>query len=94
MKKLNGVLIGCGGIARRHLAALADLPHVNIAAVCDLSAARAEATAERFKVPKWYSNYDQMLAEVDPSLVHITTPAIVAFPYSQSLSYCGTKCLM
>jgi predicted dehydrogenase len=74
MKNLTGVLIGCGGIAREHLAAVAKLSHVKIAAVCDLSAARAEATAERFDIAKWYSNYERLLAEVDPDLVHITTP--------------------
>lgn len=74
MDRLTGVLIGCGGIARRHLAALAELPHVEVAAVCDLSAARAEATAERFGIAKWYSNYQRLLAEVNPNLVHITTP--------------------
>jgi predicted dehydrogenase len=74
MDELTGALIGCGGIARRHLGALAELPHVEVAAVCDLSAARAEATAERFGIAKWYSNYQQMLAEVKPNLVHITTP--------------------
>src|SRR5260370_39995234 len=74
MKKLTGVLIGCGGIARRHLAALAELPQVKVAAVCDLSAARAEATAERFGIAKWYSNHQRLLAEVNPNLVHITTP--------------------
>src|SRR5947207_2088006 len=31
MDKLTGVLIGCGGIARRHLAALAELPQVEVA---------------------------------------------------------------
>jgi predicted dehydrogenase len=74
MDKLTGVLIGCGGIARRHLAALAELPQVEVLAVCDLSAARAEATAERFGIAKWYSNHQRLLAEVNPNLVHITTP--------------------
>jgi predicted dehydrogenase len=74
MEKLVGVLIGCGGIARRHLTAIAELPHVEVAAVCDTSAARAEATAERFGIAKWFSSSRQLLAEVNPNLVHITTP--------------------
>src|SRR5215470_6253982 len=74
MAKLTCALIGCGAIARRHLASLADLPDVEVAAVCDLSAARAEATAERFAIAKWYSSYEQLLSEINPNLVHITTP--------------------
>jgi predicted dehydrogenase len=74
METITSVLVGCGGIARRHLSALAELPNVKVAAVCDLSAVRAEATAERFGIARWYSNYQQLLAEMNPNLVHITTP--------------------
>ena len=40
-------------IAREHLAALAEMPNADVAAVCDISAARAEATAERFGIANW-----------------------------------------
>jgi len=79
MTKLTSVLIGCGAIAREHLSALAQLKDVEVAAVCDLSPARAEATAERFGVPKWYSGYEQMLGQIRPDLVHITTPPSAHF---------------
>src|SRR6476646_7187101 len=74
MQKLTGALIGCGTIAREHLVAVSELENVRMVAVCDLSAARAEATAERFGVEKWYSNYQKLLTDIRPDLVHITTP--------------------
>ena len=89
MEKLTSVLIGCGGIARRHLAALADLRHVEVAAVCDLSAARAEATAERFGIAKWYSCYQELLREIKPDLVHITTPPTSHFPIAKACLAAG-----
>lgn len=93
MEKLSGVLIGCGGIARWHLSALAELPHVEVTAVCDLSPARAEATAERFGVRKWYSSYQQLLAEVNPSLVHITTPPASHYPIAKACLAAGLNVL-
>jgi predicted dehydrogenase len=93
MEKLSAVLIGCGGIARWHLSALAEMPQVEVAAVCDLSAARAEATAERFGVAKWYSNYQQLLAEINPSLVHITTPPASHFPIARACLGAGLNVL-
>ena len=54
MQKLSGAIIGCGAIACEHLAALADKENARVAAVCDISAARAEAIAERSAVNKWY----------------------------------------
>jgi predicted dehydrogenase len=74
MGKLRSVLIGCGAIAREHLAALNQLGTVDVAAVCDLSKARAEAMAERFAVPEWSSSYRSILERVGPDVVHITTP--------------------
>ena len=74
MPKRLAVLIGTGAIAREHLTVLADMQDVEVAAVCDLSAARAEATAERFGVKKWYTSHSAMLKDTSPDFVHITTP--------------------
>jgi len=74
VRRLKSVLVGCGAIAREHLAALAGLSNVEVAALCDLSAARAEATAERFGIARHYLNYNQMIAEIRPDVVHVTTP--------------------
>ncbi len=83
MGKLRGAIIGCGTIAREHLAAIAELNNVEIAALCDLSAARAEATAERFGVATWYTNHEQLLADIRPDLVHVTTPPSSHFPIAR-----------
>ena len=93
MEKLSCVVIGCGAIARWHLSALAELPQVEVAAVCDLSAARAEATAERFGVAKWYSSHQQLIAEMKPSLVHITTPPSSHFAIAKACLAAGLNVL-
>src|SRR5258708_4173113 len=74
MGKLTGAVVGCGAIAREHLSAIAELDDVEVAAVCDLSAARAEAAAERFGIARWYTSHGELLADLRPDLVHITTP--------------------
>jgi predicted dehydrogenase len=93
MKSLKGALIGCGAIAREHLAALAGLKKVEVVAVCDISAAKAEAAAERFGVPKWYSDYKQLITELRPDLVHITTPPSSHFPIAKSCLSAGLNTL-
>ena len=52
MGKLKGVVIGCGAIAREHLTVLREFDNVEVVAVCDISAARAEAAAERFGIAR------------------------------------------
>ena len=83
MKKATAVLIGCGAIAREHLGALEDLDNVEVLAVCDLSAAKAEATSERFKIAAWFTDHKVMLDKHRPDLVHITTPPSSHFAIAQ-----------
>lgn len=71
---MKAVLIGAGAIAREHLGALQSVPGVEVAGICDLSPVLAEATAEQFRIPRWFTDHKKMLAEVVPELVHVTTP--------------------
>jgi predicted dehydrogenase len=76
---MRAALIGTGRIAREHLGAIATLPGIEMAAVCDLSAAAAQATAERFGVSRWYTDHRALLSQVRPDVVHVTTPADTHF---------------
>jgi predicted dehydrogenase len=71
---MKAALIGAGQIARQHLACLQELEGVQIGAVCDLSPATAECAAERFRIPRWYTDHREMLAAERPDVVHVTTP--------------------
>jgi predicted dehydrogenase len=71
---VRAALIGAGQIARQHLACLKTLPGVEIAAVCDLSPATAEAAAERYGATAWFTSHRAMLEKVRPDVVHVTTP--------------------
>jgi predicted dehydrogenase len=71
---VKAALIGAGQIARQHLACLRALPGVELAAVCDLSPATAEAAAERYGVQTWFTDHRAMLEKVRPDVVHVTTP--------------------
>lgn len=89
MGKLTGVLIGCGAIAREHLTVLAEMNNVEIVAVCDISTARAEAAAERFGIARWYTNHRELLGDLQPDLVHITTPPASHFPIAKDFLAAG-----
>jgi predicted dehydrogenase len=67
-------LIGAGQIARHHLACLRTLPGVELAAICDLSPAAAEAAAERYGARAWFTDHRAMLETARPDVVHVTTP--------------------
>ena len=71
---MKAALIGAGQIARQHLACLKTLPGVELAAICDLSPATAEAAAERYGITAWFTDHRAMLEKARPDVVHVTTP--------------------
>ena len=70
-----------------------NLENVQVAAVCDLSAARAEATAERFGILKWGLDYKSLIDDVRPDLVHITTPPTSHFSIAKNCLAAGCNLL-
>ena len=71
---MKAALIGAGQIAKQHLSCLRTLPGVELAAICDLSPAAAEAAAERYGVRSWFTDHRAMLEKARPDVVHVTTP--------------------
>ena len=91
---LKAAIIGTGYIAREHLDALSALPGVEIVGVCDLSPTMAEATAEEFSAGGWYTSHADMLAEVRPDVVHVTTPPASHVPLARAALEAGAHVLV
>ena len=72
-KRLRVGLLGAGYILQAHAKALQALPHVEIAAVCDVSRGRAEAAAASFGIPGVFTSLAEMLKSgIDA--VHVLVP--------------------
>jgi predicted dehydrogenase len=71
---MKALIVGAGAIARQHLSCLSKMPSVEVVGICDLSAATARATAERFNFPLWSTDFEGLLSDLDPDIVHVTTP--------------------
>ena len=63
-KRVRVGVIGAGGMCNSvHLPSLRDMDDVEVVALCDLVEEKARRTAEKFKVPKTYVSYHQMIAQ-------------------------------
>ena len=72
MKKLRIGFIGAGRRANlAHYPSLAEMPDVEIAAICDLRKDRLEATADKYGVKNRFTDYKQMLEKTDLDAVYI-----------------------
>ena len=86
-EKVRVAFIGAGKQANwRHYPSVASLPDVEIAALCDLDAEKAQETAKRWGVRKTYTDYEAMLREIEPQAVYIIMgPQVVYEPVSYAL---------
>lgn len=66
-------VIGLGEIGQAHCDALASLPHVEVVAVADLDAARADATAARLGATA-HTDHRDLLERARPDAVVVATP--------------------
>ena len=91
---MKAALIGAGQIAKQHLACLKELEGVEVGAVCDLSPATAAAAAERFGVPRWFTDHREMLEAERPDVVHVTTPPSSHFPLATAALGAGAHVIV
>jgi predicted dehydrogenase len=79
-RMLRVAFIGAGSRARAaHYPTVARLPDVSIEAVAELDAARMATVAEKYRIPRQFTDYRKMLAEVElDALYVIMGPRLVA----------------
>lgn len=80
MKTVKLGLIGAGGIAQAHCRAIADISGVEIIAASDLVKENVERTANRWGIPKTFSDYNEMLKMDELDGVLVCTPTAVHAP--------------
>lgn len=77
---LKAGVIGCGAIGT-----LGHIPgfraaNVEVAAVCDANAERAQKVANQLAIPRFYTDYAELLAQKDIDMVAIGLPNILHAP--------------
>lgn len=61
-KKIKVGVIGCGSVSNMYLPHLSQSEYVELISVCDIIFERAQAQAEKYKVPNKFKNISEMLA--------------------------------
>lgn len=69
---LRIAIVGCGGIARRHIAGYQQVEDAEFAAMCDLDESRADSCAAEFG-GKAYTDVVEMLETEAPDIVDVCT---------------------
>lgn len=61
MEAVRVAVIGAGAFGESHIVGYKSLPYVTLDAVCDANAARAQEIAARYRIPRWYADFNEML---------------------------------
>ena len=67
-------IIGAGRTSPAHIRALRRLPGVEITGILDHNSTAAQDVANRFGIPRQFTNPDQFYDNAKPDVVHIVTP--------------------
>ena len=71
---MKGVGIGAGYFSRFQYEAWTRIPEVEIGAICDLVEEKARAMMTQFGIPRYYSDWREMIRRESPDFVDIITP--------------------
>jgi len=82
---LKVALIGCGRVAGHHCLSIANTQGVQLVALCDLEADRAEAYAEEYGLPHYTSYHDMMVAHPEIDIVSVITPSGMHFEHTSEI---------
>jgi len=93
MKRIRAGLIGVGNIGNAHLEAINRLGYADVAAISVRDEARAKDLCGFFGIPKYYTDYREMLADPDIDVVHNCTPNMAHFQINKDIILAGKHIL-
>lgn len=79
-EKLRCAVIGAGAIGIEHLNSLLHCPRAATVAIAELNPQRLREAAEKFHVPRTYTNYKELLEQPDIDAVMIALPNFLHAP--------------
>src|SRR4029077_466201 len=79
-ERLRCAVIGTGGIGVEHLNSLSQCHRATAVAIAESHPGRAKEASERFKIPRIYSDYRELLEQVDVDAVTIALPNYLHAP--------------
>jgi len=71
---LRIAIVGCGKIADQHAEQIGYIPGCTIAGVCDREELMSRQLGERLNLRACFTDVHELLEQVKPDIIHITTP--------------------
>ena len=92
MKDLKAAVVGTGFMGSTHTEALHRLG-IQVVGILGSSAEKSQRAAERLSIPRGYGTYEELLADGEVDVVHITTPNHLHYAQSKQALEAGKHVL-
>jgi len=73
VKIYNWGIIGPGRIAHRVMAGLQQIPDARLYGSASLTPGKAQAFSELYGAPKWYTSYEELVADPEVDIIYVAT---------------------
>lgn len=91
--KLKVGVVGLGFAGRAHIDGYKNTENAELIAVCDVSEERARETAEKYGVPKYFSDYEKMLKLDELQAISVCLPNMMHEPVTVAALEAGKHVL-
>jgi predicted dehydrogenase len=71
---IRAAIVGLGAISPEHIERLRRMSTARIVGICDLERSVVDAIGERYAIDARFTDFERMLAEAQPDVVHVLTP--------------------
>jgi predicted dehydrogenase len=78
-------------MADQHALQIRQISNAKLVGACDAEPLMAQQMAERFELPTWYTDVDEMLTSVEPNVVHVITPPQSHFQVAEKCIKAGAS---
>lgn len=93
MKRINVGIIGIGYIGEAHIEAIKRLGYSNIEAIVVRDETKAKVICNNLGIPKYFTNYKEMLSDSSIDVVHNCTPNNLHFQINKDVILSGKHIL-
>lgn len=93
MKRICTAIIGLGGIGLAQLEAVRRLGYADVTAVAVRDPVKARRLCDFYGIPKYFTDYTELLAEPDIDVIHNCTPNNVHFRINKDIILSGKQVL-
>jgi predicted dehydrogenase len=89
MENIKAAVIGTGFIGPAHIEALMRIGYVDVVAIASIEPAVAKNLAQKFKIPKVYANWEELVRDKSVQVVHNCTPNNLHFKINKAALKAG-----